>query len=115
MNNCINADMIKETLDRTRRIETRLTKFVLAMGMDAGSEKPRWWNGKVIVPSRQCSICDICAAIPINWASDSDIEVYVGDEFLGFYLPPPLPDGRGLNRGLENFSVHRPAIGGGAD
>ncbi len=58
------VDQIKETFDRTRRIETRLTRYLEAKGFETKVQKPLWDRGTVQIPSMACSVKDILEAIP---------------------------------------------------
>ena len=53
--------MIKETLDRARRSETRLTSFMIEHGMTPPVQKPRMENesGSIVLPSLACSLAGI--------------------------------------------------------
>ncbi len=57
-------DLLKDVADRTRRIETRLVKYLEAQGHDTGAKRPVYRQGEVIIPSMACSIKDILEAIP---------------------------------------------------
>ena len=55
----------KELLDRVRRIETRLTRFLAAQGAEMTTEKPEWQPGiGVLIPSLDCSLRSILSAVP---------------------------------------------------
>lgn len=73
----------RETLDRVRRIETRLTKLGQAMGVDVGGGQPMWdtVRGVAVVPTPNCSIKGILAVIPQGYR-ERGADVYVGDEYL---------------------------------
>lgn len=75
-------EMIREALDRARRIETRLTRFLEEQGFDTGAQHARWRNGIIEVPSPACSIRDLLAAIPPEWECEEPIGVYVKGDFL---------------------------------
>ena len=55
----------KEALDRLRRIETRLSRYLADNGFDLQGEKPRYdaQLGLLHVPSRKVSLEDCLAAI----------------------------------------------------
>ncbi len=59
-------DLIEETLERARRVETRITKLCQFLGFDTNTKKPHWSaeQGTVIVPTDACSLRDILAASP---------------------------------------------------
>lgn len=72
--------MVVETLDRTRRIETRLTKYLEQTGFDTGIQRPTWGDGKISVPTPACSLRDCLAVVPSDWPVDEEIEIFVGDD-----------------------------------
>lgn len=64
-------DPTLETLDRVKRIETRLTQLMIAQGIDTKARKPTFvpettggLPAHVIVPSIHSSMQEILAAIP---------------------------------------------------
>ena len=59
--------MIKETLDRTRRVETRLTTFMIKHGMTPPTQKAvADEKGEITLPSLHCSLKDIILATPVD-------------------------------------------------
>lgn len=75
------SDM-QEVVDRCRRMETRLTRFLEAQGFDTQTRKPEWRNGVIIVPSLGASLKDIHSVIPHEWNRQKEIEVYHKDVFV---------------------------------
>ena len=73
--------LIKETVDRTRRIETRLTTFMIARGMTPPTDKPRMshFDSRVIVPSLSCTLQDVIGATP----GRGRYELWAGGERIG--------------------------------
>lgn len=73
----------QEILDRTRRIETRLTKIGNAMGVDVGGGKPFWCNKRrcVVLPSPGCAITEVVRVVPED-LKHLGVDVYVGDDCL---------------------------------
>ena len=69
--------LLTEVADRTRRMETRLTKFLQVQGFDVQSTKPRFdaVAGMLHVPSLASSIADCLNAIPPSWDQEVEIEV----------------------------------------
>ena len=57
-------DDVREVKDRSRRIETRLTKLMEKMGLETHATKPVWQDGFVEVHSISTAIKDILEAIP---------------------------------------------------
>jgi hypothetical protein len=72
----------KEIVDRTRRIETRLTKIGRAMGIDVGGGQPTWddEHRRVVLPTPNCSVESMLKIIPPGVAED--VDVYVHSEYL---------------------------------
>lgn len=66
------SEQMKELLDRVRRMETRLTAFLVAQGATTTTEKPEWQHndqgyadsGAIHIPSLDCSLRTILAAVP---------------------------------------------------
>jgi hypothetical protein len=73
----------REILDRTRRIETRITKIGRAMGIDVGGGKPIWIadSARIIIPSPNCSVGAIIDAIPVGRRSE-EVDVFINDEYM---------------------------------
>lgn len=78
----MHADQIKEIVDRTRRIETRLTRFMSEQGFDTQTRKPIWQNGSIRVPTMAISIHDLVAVIPDGWPGTEPITVYHQGDFV---------------------------------
>jgi hypothetical protein len=67
-------DILRELLDRNRRMETRLTKFMMAQGFETGVQKPSFNPlGSVELPSPACAMKDILEAIPPDWKQGEPI------------------------------------------
>ena len=73
-------DDAREMLDRTRRIETRLTKLVKALGFDAGGQEAVYDAAQrtLDVPSRHVSLQDCLAQIP----QKTTVAVMIKGEFV---------------------------------
>lgn len=83
-------DQLKEIMDRCRRMETRLTKFLEMHGFDTKVQRPLWDNGVVDIPSLACSVRECLNVVPENWSPDSEIIItHRGVEVASLYLPPP--------------------------
>lgn len=73
-----------ETLQRARRIETRLTALCNAMGVGTNSQKPVFDAGnlqgraRVVLPSRHSTLAEVVAAIPETF--DGEVDLVIGDE-----------------------------------
>lgn len=78
-----NAKNDREILDRTRRIETRLTVLAKALGINVGGGTPVWneESGRIQAPSPNCSLSECLKVIPPGM-KDNDIDVYVGHDYL---------------------------------
>jgi hypothetical protein len=65
-------------LDRVRRIETRLTRYLETQGFDTQTQRPVLEPGpepKMHIPSMHISLKDMLAAIPADLNGWEDIEV----------------------------------------
>jgi hypothetical protein len=56
-----------EILQRSRRIETRLTRLLETEGIQTGIQRPWWMDDKVMIPSPMTTIDAILKAIPEGW------------------------------------------------
>lgn len=87
------ADPVLETRDRTRRIETRLTKLLIALGVDTESDKIVFDPGslvgdaKVTIPSPHTSVKELLAAVPDTF--DGAVDLFVGDQHLATLRKAP--------------------------
>ena len=74
----------KETLDRLRRIETRLSRYLADNGFDLQGEKPTYDEQLKLlhVPSRKVALDDCLLAIA-GAATGTTILVVMGLEVLG--------------------------------
>ena len=79
---------ISEILDRTRRIETRLTRFMEDQGFDTQVRRPVWNNGVINVPSPATSLKDCLAVIPPSWNPDDPIVVMHKDTKVAEWYKP---------------------------
>lgn len=75
-------DETKEVLDRLRRIETRVTKYLIERGFDTQSVQPKWDhngdNGVVHIPSTKVALQDVLEAIPDGHTDD--VAIYIDNE-----------------------------------
>lgn len=67
-----------ETLQRVRRIETRLTTLSIAMGVHTDTQKPIFNADarSLVVPSIHCSLKEIIDSLPQGW--HEPVKVFVG-------------------------------------
>jgi hypothetical protein len=56
-----------EILQRSRRIETRLTRLLETEGIQTGIQRPWWMDDKVIIPSPTVTLDAVLKCIPENW------------------------------------------------
>ena len=66
----------RETLQRARRIETRLTQLMIALGVQTDTQKPYFNEGSIIAPSQRCSLQELIDSIPVSW--QGPVTVFVG-------------------------------------
>lgn len=79
---------LREIKDRCRRMETRLTKFLESQGFETKVKRPTWLRGVVAIPSLECSVKDILAAIPDDWPEEDGVIVaHHGVEVFDLYKP----------------------------
>lgn len=80
-------DPNSEVLDRVRRIETRLTRYLEAQGFETGARKPTFHKGTLIVPTKAISLNDMLGAVPEGWSSEEEIEViFEGKRITSIYV-----------------------------
>lgn len=72
----------EEILSRTRRIETRLTQFMIGMGVHTQGQKPSFdqASSQVRIPSMHSSLQELLDSIPQGW--QGPIRVCIGDKQL---------------------------------
>jgi hypothetical protein len=88
---------LQEIMDRTRRIETRLTRFMEAQGFDTQVQRPQWLPpqeagaaGAILLPTPATSLRDCLDVVPGDWDSLRPIVLIVKDEHIGTLLMPPI-------------------------
>ena len=87
------SEILKEIRDRTRRTETRLTKYMTHQGFDVETAKCVWVTspqpsgGYVAIPSRQCSIQEILAVIPPDVPDFPGVSVYCKGDWVTSVRP----------------------------
>lgn len=74
----VTADPSNEMLSRVRRIETRLTQTMIALGVSTEAQRPVFDHGVITLPSRHCSVKEILDIIPDTW--DGPVGVLIGDD-----------------------------------
>lgn len=77
---------IQEVVDRSRRIETRLTKYLEEQGFNTQGRKPLWREvegiGRLDIPAMGCSIDDCLTAIPPTYPKGDEVLVYHNGKFI---------------------------------
>lgn len=77
---------MQEVLDRCRRMETRLTRFLETQGFDTQTQRATWRDDGVIsVPSASASFREIVALIPDEWPAMDEIVIEHKDQILGYW------------------------------
>lgn len=74
-------NMLVECLDRARRVETRVTKFMQAQGFEANTCKPEIKNGVLHIPSLDASLRSCMAAVPTD---ADDVDIHLKNELVGY-------------------------------
>lgn len=78
---------LNEIMDRCRRIETRLTKYLEQQGFDTRVRRPEWDDGDIIVPSLTVSMQDCVSVVPSDWDVNEPIQVvHKGRTLMTIYL-----------------------------
>jgi hypothetical protein len=69
--------MTREILSRSRRIETRLTSLLVAMGFDTEAQRPDFFEETSVlqIPSQHSSLKECLAAIPDGWSKPVTIKI----------------------------------------
>ncbi len=81
---------VSEVRDRTRRTETRLTRYLESIGFGTKATKP-WYDATmraVQVPSPDCSLKDVMDAIPPE-DDPSRVAVRVGNDVIAYITRAP--------------------------
>lgn len=83
-----------EVVDRCRRMETRLTKYLESTGFDTGTKRPVWRDGTIVVPSVDCTLRSLLDVVPHSWPADDEIFVsHKGELVVSILLPTTMPTG----------------------
>lgn len=86
-------ESVAEILARTRRMETRLTKFMAHQGFDAGAKRPALFGDKVLAPGYHTTIADLFATVPEDQRDDPNgFDVYIGDRWVATIYPEEVDD-----------------------
>jgi hypothetical protein len=78
--------LLEESLQRARRIETRVTMIANHLGVDAGGEKPTYDPVRRVVQVKtpKVSLEDVLAAIEDDVVM---VQVFCGDQFVASVCP----------------------------
>jgi hypothetical protein len=83
------ASDMKEVVDRCRRMETRLTRFLESQGFDTQVKRATWrGDGTIIVPSPSVALKEVLATIPSTWSRDVAIDIEHKGEILAWVFVP---------------------------
>lgn len=85
--------LLNELIDRSRRTETRLTKYLESIGFDTRVQRPYWNGHSVIVPTPAVTLCDILAQVPTDYPMDEPIPVRCRGQFLMEFYRTENTDG----------------------
>lgn len=86
----MSASQLQEVVDRTRRIETRLTKWLTANGFETGARKPVWNEAdhSIVVPNASTSLADCLDVFPAELGDLDAAAVVHGGRLLGYVMRP---------------------------
>jgi hypothetical protein len=70
-----------EVLQRSRRIETRLTRLLESEGIQTAIQRPWWMDDRVMLPSPMTTIDAILKCIPEQWPKPVPI-VFKDEQYL---------------------------------
>lgn len=84
----IDRDAMREVLDRCRRMETRLTRFLELQGFDIGVRRPEWVEpGTIQVPSPSVALQACLAIVPLTWPPTQRIAIKCKQDLLAYLTP----------------------------
>ena len=70
-----------EVLQRSRRIETRLTRLLETEGISTGIQRPWWMDDRVMIPSPMTTLDAILKVIPEGWTQPARIVLKEDQDF----------------------------------
>lgn len=82
------AEQLKEVVDRCRRVETRVTKFLELQGFDTKTRKPTWRDSAVHIPSLSCALREVLETVPAGWDSRRAIPILHHGELVAVVTLP---------------------------
>jgi hypothetical protein len=71
-----------EVLQRSRRIETRLTRLLETEGISTGIQRPWWMDDRVMIPSPMTTIDAILKVVPEGWSQPVRIVLKDDQQFV---------------------------------
>jgi hypothetical protein len=71
-----------EVLQRSRRIETRLTRLLETEGISTGIQRPWWMDDRVMIPSPMTTIDAILKVVPEGWSQPVRIVLKEDQQFV---------------------------------
>jgi hypothetical protein len=75
---------LREIVDRLRRLETRLTKYMISQGFDSQTQTPVWLDdGYLEVPSLHVELSDIVKSVPDSW-NEEVVITHKGNPIISF-------------------------------
>ena len=79
--------MSSELIERMRRIETKLTRYMMAQGFDTQSEQPRFdaETHSLHIPSRHVSLQHCLDAVTAEW--EGPVDVYIQGDYVTTLSP----------------------------
>lgn len=88
------VEKLQDIYERTRRIETRLTRFLSATGFETGGRKPEFMpaaedeDGFIQAPNAAVSLVDCLGALPADQDPELPIPVVVDGDVIGYVMAP---------------------------
>lgn len=79
-----------EDTARLRRIETRLTQMMIALGVKTEAQSPEFSRkndtAQIVLPSKHCTVKEALDSIPETW--NGPVNVFVGDDCVATIARP---------------------------
>ena len=79
---------MQEALDRLRRMETRLTRFMEVQGFDTGVKRPFWKDDALHLPTDAVSVKDCLAVLPADLRRPCAVPLLVKGRLITTILVP---------------------------
>lgn len=88
---------MKEVVDRCRRMETRLTRFLESQGFDTQVKRAMWRDddpssaglrSTIVVPSPAVSLKEVLTTVPSYWSPSDGIRIEHKGETLAWVFIP---------------------------